>query len=90
MPRELLVAVRGELRALTGHWAQGFTAGGEPLVTHDRRMPDGGCLPCHLLAVLDAALHPGHPSLPERDAVTEVVNLGSRRRARTSPSGRRP
>lgn len=59
MSRDLLLAVRSEIRGSTAHWAQGFTSGGESLVRHDRRMGDGSCCTCALLELLDAALHPG-------------------------------
>lgn len=57
--RDLLLAVRSEIRAASAHWAQGFTSGGESLVRHDTRMPDGACCTCVLLGELDAVLHPG-------------------------------
>lgn len=87
VPRDLLLAVRGELRAWTGHWAQGFTAAGEPLVKHDQRMPGGECLSCSLLGLLDQALHPA-AATPEPGRVTEVVPLhAARRRGVDRPPG---
>jgi hypothetical protein len=87
VPRDLLVAVRGELRAWSGHWAEGFTANGQPLVQHDQRMDDGSCLSCSLLELLDGALHPGPPPCEVAERVTEVVNLGARRRLHNRPPG---
>lgn len=58
VPRDLLVALRAEVRGSGAHWAQGFTAAGESLVQHDRRLPDGGCLTCALLEVVGFYLHP--------------------------------
>jgi rubredoxin len=57
VPRELLAAVRGELRSATGHWAAGFTALGEQITKHDRRMDDGSCATCALLGLLDSYLY---------------------------------
>lgn len=54
-----MLAARSEIRAATGHWAQGFTALGESITRHDRRMADGSCCTCALLALLDEYLHPG-------------------------------
>lgn len=89
VPRDLLVAVRGELRAWTGHWAEGFTAGGESIVRHDARMPGGECLSCTLLALLDEALHPAakRPPEPEPERVSEVVPFAARRRGGERPPG---
>lgn len=58
VPRELLVVLRAEVRRSGGHCVQGFTAAGDSLVQHDRRMPGGGCLTCAVLAVTDYYLHP--------------------------------
>ncbi len=77
LPRELVVAMRAEIRALTGHWAQGFTSGGMDLTRHDNRMPDGTCLPCSLLAELDAVLY---ADADAQAPAAPVVNLGARRR----------
>lgn len=96
VPRDLLLACRGEIRAWSGHWADGFTALGESLVQHDRRMSDGSCLSCSLLEILDHALHgDGDPPPPPAAAepgvrVTEVVDMASRRRSGGYPLGRRP
>lgn len=59
VPRELLLACRGELRHATGHWIDGFTSDGNPIAHHDTRMPDGECLVCVLLGVLDFHLQRG-------------------------------
>lgn len=57
VPRELLAAMRGELRSATGHWAAGFTGLGESITKHDKRMDDGSCATCALLSLLDGYLY---------------------------------
>jgi hypothetical protein len=59
VPRDLLTVVRSEIRAETGHWAEGFTAAGAPIARHDIRGPGGSCVVCQLLQLLDAYLYPG-------------------------------
>lgn len=59
MPRDLAVALRSELRATTGHWAEGFTHQGEPIAKHDTRGVGGTCVTCSLLELLDRVLYQG-------------------------------
>lgn len=63
VPRDLLAAMRGEIRASTGHWAHGFDQLNQQIVQHDRRGVGGACVTCSLLELLDAYLHPGRGDL---------------------------
>jgi hypothetical protein len=61
VPRDALTAAAGELRAWSGHWASALSSLSE-IVEHDRRMKDGSCCTCALLAVLDE--YAGQRGLP--------------------------
>lgn len=67
VPRDLMVACRSEIRAWSGHWADGFTGAGESIVQHDRRGVGGTCVTCSLLELLDGFLYQGGRS-DERSA----------------------
>lgn len=82
--RELLEVARSEIRANGAHWAAGLPAL-EHLVCHDRRMPDGGCLTCQLLALLDVALAP-----PERERCRICGRLIRVASATASPGAEQP
>lgn len=66
--RDLLTVCRAEIRAGSGHWAQGFDQTGASIVKHDTRGPGGTCTTCSILELLDAVLHPA--------AAQEVVGDG--------------
>lgn len=83
VPREVLVQVRAELRARSGHWARGFTADGDPIDLHDTSGPGGMCRVCGLLERLDAALHPAAGTEPAAVA----LNPAADRRVREIPAG---
>ncbi len=63
VPRDLVAALRSEIRASSGHWAQGFDGLDRSIVKHDRRGPGGTCVSCSLLELMDAYLHPGRDEL---------------------------
>lgn len=56
--RDLLMVCRSEIRAASGHWAQGFDGTGASIAKHDRRGPGGTCTTCSILELLDGVLHP--------------------------------
>lgn len=52
VPRDLLLAARIEIRALTAHWATGLAPLAH-LVRHDRLMADGSCGTCQMLELIE-------------------------------------
>lgn len=54
MNRDLLRLAASELRAWSSHYGTSL----ERLIPpkHDKRMPDGGCVTCALLALLEEAI----------------------------------
>lgn len=62
--RDLLAACRSEIRAASGHWAQGFDRRGASIVKHDARGPGATCTTCSILELLDGVLHPAAQGEP--------------------------